>query len=55
MPDGVLLDSSSFLVGQLHSAAISTKGRIVISGIITTIARFLGAEPNPEDRVSRSE
>jgi len=36
---------------QLYSAAISTNGRIVIGGILTTIARFLGIEPNPEDRV----
>jgi len=39
----------------LHSAAISTKGAIVICGIVTTIARFLGVEPNPEDRVSGYE
>ena len=38
-----------------RQATISTKGRIVIGGIITTIARFLGVEPNPEDRVSGSE
>ena len=30
-------------------------GRIVIGGIITTIARYLGVQPNPKDRVSRSE
>ena len=40
---------------QLYSAAISTKGRIVISGIVTAIARFLGVEPNPKDRVLGSE
>jgi len=40
---------------QLYSAAISTKGRIVISGIVTAIARFLGVEPNPKDRVSKFE
>jgi len=28
-----------------------TKGRIVIGGVITSIARFLGIEPNPDDRV----
>jgi len=55
MLDGGQLDPSSFLARQLYSAAVSTKGRIVISGIITTIARFLGVEPNPEDRVPRSE
>jgi len=50
--DGVQLDPSSFLVRQLHSATVSTKGRIVIGGIITTITRFVGVELNPEDRVS---
>jgi len=33
----------------------STKGRIVIGGIITPIARFLGVEPNPDDQVSGFE
>ena len=55
MLDGDELDPCSFLARQLHSAAVSTKGRIVIGGIITTIARFMGVEPNPEDRVSVSE
>jgi len=50
--DGDQLDPASFLARQLHIAAISTKDRIVIGGIITTIARFLGVDPNPEDRVS---
>jgi len=36
-------------------AAISTKGRIIIGGIVTIVAKFLGVEPNPEDRVSGSE
>ena len=53
--DVLQLDPNSFLARQLYSAAISTKGRIVIGGIVTTIARFLGIEPNPEDRVSGSE
>jgi len=39
----------------LYSATATTKGRIVIGGIITTIARFLGVEPNPEDTTSMSE
>ena len=39
----------------MYSAAVSTKGRIVIGAIVTTIAKFLGMELNPEDRVSRSE
>jgi len=55
MLDGVQLDPGSFLARQLHSAAINTKGKIVIGGIITTIARFLGVEPNPDDRVSGSK
>jgi len=55
MLDGDQLDPGSFLARQFHSAAFSTKGRIVIGGIITTIARFLGVESNPEDRVCGSE
>jgi len=55
MLDGVQLDRCSFLVRQLHSAAVSTKDRIVIGGIVTTIARILGVQPNPEDRVYGSE
>jgi len=55
MLDGDQLDPSSFLTRQLHSAVVSTKGRIVIGGIVTTIARLLGIEPNPEDRVSEFE
>ena len=55
MLDGVQLNPGSFLAIQLYSAAIGTKGRIAIGGIITTIARFLGIEPNPEDRVSGSK
>ena len=53
--DGVQLDTSSFLARQLYSSTVSSKGRVVISGIITTIARFLGVEPNLEDRVYGSE
>jgi len=55
MLDGVQFDPSLFLARQLYSATVNTKGRIIISGIVTTIARFLGIEPNHEDRVSRSE
>jgi len=51
MLDGVQLDLSSFLARKLYSDAISTKGRIVIGGIVTTIAGYLGIDPNPEDRV----
>ena len=55
MLDGDQLDPNSFLARQLYSATISTKGRIVIGGIMATIARILGIEPNPEDRISGSE
>ena len=51
MLDGVQLDPGAFLARQLYSAAVSSKGRTVIDGIITTIARFLVIEPNPKDRV----
>jgi len=44
-----------FLAWQLYSVVVSTKGRIVIGGIVITIARFLGVEPNPEDLVSGSK
>ena len=52
---GDQLVPGSFLARQLHSAAVSTKGRIVIDGIVTTIARFLRVECNFQDRVFRSE
>jgi len=55
MLNGVKLDPGSFLARQLHSATVSTKGRIVIGGIVTTIARFLEVEPNPEDSISGFE
>ena len=55
MLDGVQLDLSIFLARQLYSVVVSTKDRIVICSIMTTIARFLGIEPNPDDRVSRPE
>jgi len=55
MLDGVQLDPGSFLARRLHSAAVNAKGVILIGGIMTTIARYLGVEPNPENRVSGSE
>jgi len=55
MLDGDQLDVGSFLARQLHNVAVNNKGGIVIGGIITTIARFLGVEPNPEDRIFGSE
>ena len=51
MLDGVQLDPGSFLTRQLHSAVVSTKGRIVTGGTVTTIARFLGVKPNLEHRI----
>ena len=49
------LDRGSFLACQLYSAATSTKCRIVTGGIITSIAKYLGIEPNLDDRVSGFE
>jgi len=44
----------TFLARQLHSVALSTKGRIIIGEIVTTTTRFLGVEPKPENRVYES-
>ena len=55
MLQGDRIDPRSFLARQLYSAATSTKGPIVIRGIIISITRFLGIEPNPNDRVRGSE
>jgi len=55
MFQGNRIDSESFLTRQLYSAATSTKDRIVIGGIITSITRFLGIEPNPNNRVYGSK
>jgi len=55
MLNGDQFDPGSFLARQLYSATVSTKGRIVIGGNVTTIARFLGVEPNPKYTVSGSE
>ena len=55
MLDGVQLNLGAFLATQFYSATVSTNGRIVIGGIITTIARFLGVQLNPKDRVSGFE
>ena len=48
---GDRIDPRSHLERQLYSATTSTKKRIVIRGIITSIIRFLGIELNPDDRV----
>jgi len=55
MMDGDCIDLESFLTCQLFSATTSTTGKIAIGGIITSIARSLGAEPNPKDQDSRCE
>ena len=55
MLEGESLDPGSFLAYQLYSVATSIKGRIVIRGIITSIARILGIGPNPNDRVRGSK
>jgi len=52
---GDRLDAGSSLVYQLHGATTSSAQRIVIGGIITPIARFIGMELNPNDRVASSE
>ena len=51
MLEGNRIDSRSFLVNQLYSAATSSTHRIVIVGLITAIARLVGVEPKPNDRV----
>ena len=55
MLDTVQTDPEAFLARQLYSVAVSTKCKIVIGAVITTIARILGAEPNPHDRIFGSE
>jgi len=55
MLNGDSIDPGAFLACQLYRAAVSTKGKIVIGGRITSIVRFLGIESNSEDRVSESE
>ena len=39
----------------MYSVAVSIMHRVVIRGIIMTIARFLGVEPNHKDQVFVSE
>jgi len=55
MLDVIQFNLSSFLANQLYSATVSTKGRVAICDIVTTIVRFLGIQPNPDDRVSWCE
>jgi len=51
MLEGDPIDPVSFFVNQLYSAVISSAHRIVIGGLITSIARLVGVELNPDDRV----
>ena len=46
MMDDACVDPRAFLARQLFSASTNTKGRIVIGGIITSIARFLNVKSN---------
>jgi len=55
MLEGDRIDLGSFLARQLYSVTTSTKGWIIIGGMITSIARSLGIESNPDDRVRGSE
>ena len=55
MLEGDRIDLGSLLVNQSYSAATSSAHRIVIGGLITPIARLVGVEPNPDDRVVGSE
>jgi len=49
------LNPGSFLVSHLHSVATSFVQRIVIRGLITPIARYIGIDPNADDRALDSE
>jgi len=55
MLEGERIDPGTFLAHQLYSAATSTKGKIVIGGIITFTAQFLRIEPNPDGRIHGSK
>ena len=48
-------DVGSFFVNQSYSAATSPAHRIVIGGLITSVVKIVGVEPNPDDRVAGSE
>jgi len=43
------------LLNQFYSAATSSAHKIVTGGLISPIARLLGVERNPDDRVTCSE
>jgi len=52
---GDRIDLGSFLACELYSVATSAKGRIIMEGTIICIARFLGIELEPDDKVHRSK
>jgi len=49
------MDPRALFARQLHSAATSTKGQIVIGGFVVTIARFFNVIPDDDDRVAGSD
>jgi len=49
------MDPGAFFARQLYSVATSTKGRIVIGGFVTPIARFFNVIPDDNDWVSGFE
>jgi len=51
MVNGDWIHPGSFVVHQLYSATTSTTGRVVIGGLITSIAYPLGVKHNLEDRL----
>jgi len=55
MLDGVRLDLGAFFARQSHSAATSTKGRIVVWGFVTTISCSLNVIPDDDDQVPESK
>ena len=55
MLEGDRIDHGSFLVNQLYSAATNSAHKIIIGGLITSIAGLVGVELNPDDRVAGLE
>jgi len=53
--NGDWIDLRSFLAHQLYIAVASNVGKMATAGLITFIARSLGVELNPDDKVSRFE
>jgi len=56
MLDGARLNPGAFFARQLHSAATSTKGRIVLGGFVITISCSFNVIPyDDDDRVPASK